>query len=84
LPFERSTRRPAIAGAPGCGATLERLDVPEAERLERREVEAADRARDVPERVRALVAELRRVGQLARPDCVEHDDTRPGHDPKLS
>jgi hypothetical protein len=42
-------------------AALEGSDVPEAERLERRQVEPADGAGDVAERVRALVAELRRV-----------------------
>ena len=60
-------------------AALERLDVPEPERLESRQVEAADRARDVAERVRALVAEVGRVGQLARPDGVEDDHARAGH-----
>ena len=52
LPFERSTSRPAIAGAPGCGGQpCERRDVAETERLEVRQVEAADRPRDVAERV---------------------------------
>ena len=60
-------------------AALERLDVPEPECLERRQIEAADGAGDVRERVRALVAELGRIRQLSRPDGVEHDDARPGH-----
>ena len=68
LPFERSISRPATAGAPACGrAALELLDVPEAERLEIGQVEAADRPRDVPERVRALVAELGRIRQRPAP-----------------
>ncbi len=54
-------------------ASLERRDVPEPERLERRQVEAADGARDVAEGVRAPVAVVARVGQLSRPDGVEDD-----------
>ena len=60
-------------------AALERLDVAEAERLEVRQVEAADGARDVAERVRALVAVFVGVGQLAGADGVEHDDAGPRH-----
>ena len=50
-------------------AALERLDVAEAERLEVRQVEAADGARDVAERVGALVAVLgrRRAAPRRRP-----------------
>ena len=59
--------------------TFERLDVSQAERLEIREVEAADRARDVSERVRALVTVFRRIGKLSRSNGVEHDDARPRH-----
>ena len=60
-------------------AALERLDVAEAERLQVRQVEPADRSGDVPERVRALVTAVGRVRQLPRADGVEHDDARPRH-----
>ena len=80
LPFERSISRPATAGAPGLRrAALELLDVAEAERLQVRQVEPADGARDVPERVRALVAELGGVRQRAGADGVEHDHAGSGH-----
>ncbi len=39
--------------------------------------EAADGAGDVAERVRAFVAVLVGVRQLAGSDCIEHDDARP-------
>src|SRR5439155_3663171 len=55
---------------------FERLDVAEAERLERREVETADRACDVAERVGARVAEVGRVRQRTRTHRVEHDHAR--------
>jgi hypothetical protein len=58
---------------------FERLDVPEAERLEVREVEPADRLRDVSQRVRAGVAVVGRIRQLSCPDGVEDDDARPAH-----
>ena len=58
---------------------LERLDVAEAERLEVREVEAADGASDVPQRVRTFVSERGRVGQFARAHRVQHDDACAGH-----
>jgi len=48
-------------------AALERLDVSEAERLQIRQVEPADRARDVAKRVRALVAVRVRIRQLSAP-----------------
>ena len=57
-------------------AALERLDVPEPERLEVRQVEASDRPRDVPERVGAVVAVLGGVGQRAGPDRIQHDHAR--------
>ena len=60
-------------------AAEQRLDVAEPERLERRQVEAADGPREVAERVRALVAEVGRVRQLAGPDGIEHDHAGPGH-----
>ena len=60
-------------------AAGERLDVAEPERLERRQVEAADRLRHVAERVRAFVAEVARIGELSRPDCVEDDDACSWH-----
>ena len=73
VPRRRVLAARALEQPPGDGrraglrrAAEERLDVPEPERLERRQVEPADRARDVPERVRALVAELGGVRQ-ARP-----------------
>ena len=55
---------------------LERQHVAETELLEVREVEPSDRVRDVAERVRAGVAERRRIGQLTRADGVEHHDER--------
>ena len=80
LPFERSSRRPATAGAPGCGGQPSSgLDVPEAERFEVGQVEPADGPGDVAERVRPLVAVLRRVRQLAGPDGVEHDHAGARH-----
>ena len=60
-------------------AALERLDVAETERLEIGQVEPADGAGDVPERVRALVPVVRCVRQLPRADGVEHDDARARH-----
>ena len=60
-------------------AALERLDVAETERLEIGEVETADGAGDVAERVGALVAVVGRVRQLPRADGVEHDDARTRH-----
>src|SRR3954464_6096123 len=77
LPFERASRRPATAGAPGCGAqpssgptrgrpaALGGVDVAGAGRPHRRQVEPADGAGDVAEGVRPLVAELRSVRQRA-------------------
>ena len=80
FPFERSTQPARDRGRVRLRrAALERLDVAEPERLEVREVETADRARDVPERVRALVAPVGRVGQLARPDGVQHDHAGARH-----
>ena len=70
----RDGRRPRLRRA-----AEQRLDVPEAQRLERGQVEPADRPRDVPERIRAFVAEIRCVGELAGPDRVEHNHARPGH-----
>ena len=43
-------------------AALQRLDVAEPERLQVWQVEAADRLGDVPERVRAFISELGRIG----------------------
>ncbi len=60
-------------------AAFELGDVPQTERLEARQVEAADCVRDVPQSVRPLVAVVRRVGQLARPDGVQHDYACPWH-----
>ena len=60
-------------------ASLERHDVPEPERLQVGQVEAADCACDVAERVRALVAVIGGVRQLPRPDGVEDDHARTGH-----
>ena len=80
LPFERSRSRPAIAGAPGCGAqpsSGSTLPRPSASSVG--QVEATDGAGDVPEGVRPLVTELGRIRQLARSDGVQHDDARPSH-----
>ena len=60
-------------------ASLERLHVAEAERLEVRQVEAADRTGHVAERVRALVPEIAGVGQRARSDGVQDDHAGPRH-----
>ena len=60
-------------------ASLQRHDVPEAERLEVGQIEAADRPGDVAERVRALVAVIDGVRQLPRPDGVEDDHARTRH-----
>jgi hypothetical protein len=60
-------------------AALERLDVPEAERLEGRQIEASDGAGDVRQRVRPLVTEVSRVWQFSRPDGVQHNDARTRH-----
>ena len=80
LPFERSSSRPATAGAPGCGGQPSSgIDVAEAERLEVGQVETADGAGDVAERVRALVPVLGCVRQLSGADGVEHDHARPRH-----
>ncbi len=66
------------------GAALERLDVAETERLEAGQVQPSHRARDVAEGVGPLVAVVRRVGQLARADGVQHDYARSGHAAILS
>ena len=80
LPFERSSSRPATAGAPCMGATPSSgRDVAEPERLHGRQVETADGARDVAEGVRALVSELCCVRQGACAHTVEHDDARARH-----
>ena len=60
-------------------AALERLDVAEPERLEVRQVEAADGARDVAERVGALVPVLGCIRQRSRAHGVEHDHARARH-----
>src|SRR5579875_2280830 len=60
-------------------ASFERLDVAEPERLEARQVEPADGSGYVAQGVRAFVAVLRRVRQLAGADGVEHDDAGSGH-----
>ena len=60
-------------------ASLERLDVAEPERLEIGQVEAPDRASDVPQRVRAFVPPLGRIRQRTSADGIEHDHARPRH-----
>ena len=60
-------------------AALERHDVPEAERLEIRQVETADGAGRVAEGVGTFVSVLPCVRQLSSADGVEHDDARPRH-----
>ena len=80
LPFERSSETARDGGRARLRrAALERLDVPEPERLEVRQVEAADGAGDVPERVGAFVAALGGVRQLAGADGIEHDHACPRH-----
>jgi len=79
LPFERSSRRPATAGAPGCRAAFERLDVAQAERLHVWQVESADRLGDVAERVRALVPVAVGIRQCTGADGVEDDHAGSGH-----
>jgi hypothetical protein len=61
------------------GAAFERLDVSETERLEVRQIEPADRVRDVSEGIRPLVAPVGGVGKLPRPDGVQHDHAGPRH-----
>ena len=70
----RDRRRPGLRRA-----ALERHDVPEPERLEIRQVEAADGAGEVAEGVGAFVSVLRRIRQLTCADGVEHDHARPRH-----
>ena len=60
-------------------AALELLDVAEAERLEVRAGRARRPPGDVPERVRAVVAVVGGVRQLAGADGIEHDHTGTGH-----
>ena len=80
LPLERSSSRPCDRRRTRLRrAALERHHVAEAERLERGQVEASDRAGDVAERVGALVSVLGRVGQLSRADGIQHDHARPRH-----
>ena len=49
----------------------------EAEALERRHPETADRLGDVEQGVAALVAVVRGVGERAHSDAVEHDEEHP-------
>jgi hypothetical protein len=60
-------------------ASLERLHVSEPERLEVGEIEAADRTRDVAQRVRSLVAVVARVRECSGADGVEDDHARSWH-----
>ena len=62
----------------------DRADAAQPERLERRELEAADRLRDVDERVGvSRVAVVGGVRQEARADRVEDDDERAARDQGL-
>ncbi len=61
------------------GHSRERFDAAEARRGEVGQIEPAHRARDVAERVAALVAVGRGVGRLADAHAVEHDDRRAAH-----
>jgi hypothetical protein len=54
-------------------------DVPQPEPFQRRQIQAAHALSQVPERVRALVAVLRRVGQRAHAARVHHDHRRTSH-----
>ena len=75
IPGERSRRRPHTDGASGRGRQPRSgMHVPEAERLHRRHLEAADGLSDVRERRGAGRAEGGGVGQVARADRVQHDD----------
>ncbi len=60
----------------GCDAR-QRQDAAEAEPSEDRQLQPADRLGDMRERVRALVAVLRRVGQRPHATGVGDDDERP-------
>jgi hypothetical protein len=65
-----------------CGAVrrrdaLQRQDAAEPESAEHRQVQPADRARDVLERAGARVAVVAGVGQRAGPARVGDDDERP-------
>src|SRR3954454_20925904 len=60
-------------------ATFERLDVPEPERLEARQVEPSHCSRHVAERVGPYVAVVGCVRQLSGADGVKHDYARSGH-----
>ena len=76
-PFEQppGDRRRARLGR----AALQLHHVPEAESLERGQVETTDGAGHVAERVRPLIAELGRIWQLSRTDGIEHDYAGPRH-----
>ena len=60
-------------------AALELHHVAEAERLQCGQVETSDGAGHVAERVRSLISEIGRIGQLSRADGIEHDYARPRH-----
>ena len=59
--------------------TFQRLDVAEPERLEIGQVEASDRASNVPQCVRALIPPLGSIRQRTRADGIEHNHARPRH-----
>jgi hypothetical protein len=76
----------ALEQPPGdCGrarlrrAALERLDVPEAERLEVGQVEAVHGARDIAERVGAFVAVCGGIRKRSRAHGVQHDHASARH-----
>ncbi len=78
---EAALGQPAVDGrgvAPG-RAARDRHDVAEPEGLHGRHVEAAHRLGDVRKRRRSRRAEVGRVGQVARPDRIQHDHACPWH-----
>ena len=74
FPGDASAIRPNAARGDGSARhAVDKRDAPQAETAERREAQA-NLPGDVAERVAALVAVGRRVGQLADADAVEHDE----------
>jgi hypothetical protein len=72
-------------GRSGLGrASLERLDVSQAQCLQAWQIEAADGTREIAERVRSLVSVLRGVGELAGTDGIQNDHAGSRHAAILS
>ena len=83
---EAALGQPAVdgRGVAARRAAAQRHDVAEPERLHGRHLEAAHGLGDVRERRRSGGAEVGRVGQVARPDGVQHDHACPWHRRTLS